>query len=98
MIRYAEAQQIKQELEQLVAQAAQLESEQNHRSNLEEQTLLRCLLVLKELLENSVESIEDYPGIAGLKDTIILPAVQHSNPVVRNYAILALGFYSLLSA
>ena len=55
------------------------------------------MVIIQYLLENSVHHIDDEPALANMLTTIVLPCIQHENADIRDYAIKALGLFSLLS-
>jgi len=61
----------------------------------EEQKFLLCLDLTEELLQYTRKTLS-HPGIAELLDSIILPAVQHESPEIRNAGVKCLGLYCFL--
>jgi len=57
---------------------------------------LSCLAITEDLLQNTRKTLAD-PGLAGLLQSVILPAIQHPSPDVRNAAVRCLGLFCLLS-
>lgn len=57
---------------------------------------LSCLAITEDLLQNTRKNLAD-PGLAGLLQSVILPAIQHPSPDVRNAAVKCLGLFCLLS-
>lgn len=60
-----------------------------------ERTWLRCLDMASFLLKSTQKSMRN-GEIEGLEATMLLPAIQHSDAIVRDRGVLALGQYCLL--
>jgi condensin complex subunit 3 len=59
------------------------------------QRWMKVLLITEEMLQNLRVGIAS-PEMSGLKDTIILPAIQQQSVEVRNAAVKCLGLFCLL--
>jgi chorismate mutase len=57
---------------------------------------IQCLTITEDLLE-FIKRASHHPGVSGLLESVILPAIQDQNLEVRNKGIRCLGLFCLLN-
>jgi condensin complex subunit 3 len=92
---YADAAVLKKQISALEAEEADIVNNLAGSVSDDERSWLRMLTLAADMLQFTRKNLK-HPGLLGLLDTVILPAVGMANPFIRNAGIRCLGLFSLL--